>query len=68
MSGFVLGGARLQGRDGLWDIAVDGARIAGIAPRIDGPRIEAAGGLVFPGYAETVIRWRFEICAKVGDA
>ena len=40
--------ARLRGRDGLHDIAVDGGRIAGIAPRVEGDapfEIDADGRL-----------------------
>ncbi len=52
----IIRGARLPDRDGIWDIAIAGGRIARIAPRIatTAPHEIAAGGrLVIPGLVDS---------------
>ena len=52
----VIRGARLPDRDGLWDLALAGGRIARIAPKVEAtaPHAVAAGGrLVIPGLLDS---------------
>lgn len=45
--------ARLAGREGLWDIGVEGNRIAAVEPRLDrrgAAELDAQGTLVAPGF------------------
>jgi cytosine/creatinine deaminase len=56
----LLRACRLPGRPGLWDVAVAGGRIAGVAEHVpDAPAagevIEAHGGLLTPGLVEAHI-------------
>jgi cytosine deaminase len=49
----VIRRGRLRGREGLWDLAVAGDRIAAVAPTIPEPgreELDAAGGLVTPTF------------------
>jgi hypothetical protein len=49
----VIRRGRLRGREGLWDLAVAGDRIAAVAPTIAEPgreELDAAGGLVTPTF------------------
>jgi cytosine deaminase len=51
----VVTGARLQCREGLFDIGIAGGRIAAVERRLvaDAPRLDAAEMLVVPGLVET---------------
>jgi cytosine/creatinine deaminase len=56
----LLRACRLPDRAGLWDVAVAGGRIAGLAAHVPGapvvgPVIEARGGLLTPGLVEAHI-------------
>ena len=53
---FILSGAHFAGHTGPVDIGVAAGRIAAIAPSLPGgPRVEALGGWVFPGYVDAHI-------------
>jgi cytosine/creatinine deaminase len=51
----VVARARLQGREGLFDIGIASGRIAAVERRLvtDAPHLDAAGMLVVPGLVET---------------
>ena len=51
----IVANARLQGRDGQFDIGIASGRIAAVQRRLvaDAPRLDAAGMLVAPGLVET---------------
>ncbi len=51
----IVANARLQGRDGQFDIGIASGRIAAVERRLvaDAPRLDAAGMLMVPGLVET---------------
>jgi cytosine deaminase len=53
MNDLVIRGARIDGRDGLVNIAVAGERIAAVGPRLEAAaEIDAAGRLVVPAFVQ----------------
>jgi cytosine/creatinine deaminase len=51
----VIRGARLRGRDGLWDVAIEGEKIAAVEPKVDvdaSEELDAEGRLLAPAFVD----------------